>query len=96
MTDNLNEIHAAVTGITVATLPIIGWLMKRFIKKVDDTAEALSRHEKEDIGKYATNDQLARVHDRIDESINVAATNFKELRDNIGDIKNLLISGKKP
>ena len=86
-------ILGVVSGVTAVVSAVTGFLVKRLINKVDDTAEALAKHEKEDIGKYATADQLQRVHERIDESIKTAEGNFKELRDNVGEIKTILIHG---
>lgn len=93
MTDESSTITAVITGMTAAATMFIGFVGKRFITKVDVTAERLTAHEKESAIKFATNEQLQRVHDRIDESGKAAENNFKELRDNIGEVKNLLISG---
>ncbi len=95
MPEDLNSLHAAVTGATSIGLTFFWFVMRRFVNKVDDTALALSKHEKEDIGKYATMDSLARVHKRIDDSVHTAEANFREMRQGIGEIKNLLINGAR-
>ena len=93
MIEDPGAVHEVVTGMTTVATILFGFIGRRFIGKVDDTADALARHEKEDIGKYATVDQLQRVHDRIDDGVKSSAENFKELRDNVGEIKTLLING---
>lgn len=66
--------HEMITGVVTATTVFFAFIGRRFINKVDKTgdavlllAERINQHEKDDIGKYATVDQLQRVHDRIDE-----------------------------
>lgn len=92
---DIQAVHEGVTGVTTAMMAFMIWTGRRFIKKVDDTADELSRHKLEDVSKYATNDQLTRIHDRIDRSIASSEENFKELRNDIGEIKNLLIAGAR-
>lgn len=93
MADDLNIFHASVTGVLTATTVFFGFIGKRFVGKVDETATSLAQHEKDDIGKYATVDSLQRVHERIDQSVRSAEDNFRELRNGIGEIKTLLING---
>jgi hypothetical protein len=93
MADDLNTIHAAITGVIGAAVTFFGFTGKRFIEKVDRTDEKMIQHEKDDMGKYATVDQLARVHERIDASVRNAEDNFREMRQGIGEIKTILING---
>lgn len=89
----MNILHATVTSALVVVVSFTSFIGRRFVAKVDCTAEALAQHEKDDIGKYATMDQLQRVHSRIDDSIKTAEDNFRELRKAASDIKDLLING---
>ena len=93
MNEDIGTFHQLVTGMTTVATVFFAFIGRRFIGKVDETAEALTKHEKDDIGKYATVDQLTRVHTRIDESVRSSEDNFRELRNAAGEIKTLLIQG---
>ena len=100
MSDDLNSLHAAFTGISLAATTFIAFIGKRFVGKVDENADkidtvaaALFRHEKEDVSMYVTVNQLERVHTRIDENTRAVEDNFKETRAGINEIKNILIQG---
>ena len=94
MSEDAGSIHQVITGMTTVATIFIGFVGRRFIGKVDDTADALAKHEKDDIGKYATMDQLTRVHTRIDESMKASDEGFREVRDGINGIKDILINKK--
>lgn len=86
-------IHAVITGATSIGVMVLGFAGKRFIAKVDGTDARLTQHEKDDVGKYATIDQLTRVHSRIDDFDQKNQENFREVRQGIDGIKNILLNG---
>lgn len=93
MADETNIVLGIATGMTAAATGFIGFIGRRFISKVDATEARLAQHEKDDIGKYATVEQLTRVHDRIDKAVQATEEGFRETRNGIGEIKTLLIQG---
>lgn len=82
-----------ISGMSAIGIPFMGWLGNRLVKKIDKTSDDLAAHEKESTRTFATNAQLDRVHQRIDESDKKADGNFKEMRDKMDEIKTLLING---
>lgn len=94
MNEDLNMIHAGITGVIGAFTTLLGFFGYRVVNQVDQNTKDIATHKVDDAGKYATNDQLARVHERIDESIKTSAENTKEVRADIGEIKNLLINNR--
>ena len=85
MSDEINILHQAWTGSLTVVAALFGFVGKRIVDKVDETAEALVRHEKEDVGKYATVEQLSHLYDRTE-------SGFRDLRTDLSEIKNILIN----
>lgn len=70
MADDLNSVHAGLTGIIGCFTAVMGFFGVRLIKQVDSNSKEIAEHRIEDAGKYATNqdvkESLGRIHDRID------------------------------
>lgn len=89
--EEVNIFNLSMMGAFTMSMAFFGFISKRFINKVDATSDRLAQHEKDDIGKYATIDQLSRVHNRIDSMQESTITGFKETQQGLEEIKMLLL-----
>lgn len=100
--DDIGWIEWGFKGLVTIILTIGGWLWAKVMTLVMKNKDDLNEHKldvaknystKGDLGliRTETNESLKRLHDRLDDASTAADDNFKELRSDIGDIKNLLI-----
>ena len=94
--------HWAIHGVLASYAALLTWLGKGVIddvtilKKTDGACRLDLANFRTEVANTYSKDvsvqaSLGRLHDRLDDSQEAAEENFKELRSNIGEIKNLLI-----